>query len=159
MLFPLMGFAIIVAMRLDILMISKLVGQDSSGIYSSASRLIIIVLLFGTHFFQFIYPNLNRLFVTKKGMDSIYQNLVLLGFYAGLMFFLFSIIFADTYLSLFGDEYLKAKNAFHILSLNIFPALLFNLWIHKQYVLSKYKNILFFSLEQLYSTFYLIIIL
>ena len=33
-----------VAMRLDILMISKLVGQDSSGIYSSASRLIIIVL-------------------------------------------------------------------------------------------------------------------
>ena len=66
MLFPLMGFAIIVAMRLDILMISKLVGQDSSGIYSSASRLIIIVLLFGTHFFQFIYPNLNRLFVTKK---------------------------------------------------------------------------------------------
>ena len=52
MLFPLMGFAIIVAMRLDILMISKLVGQDSSGIYSSASRLIIIVLLFGTHFFN-----------------------------------------------------------------------------------------------------------
>ena len=141
-----MAFAIIVAMRLDILMISKILGADASGIYSSASRLVIIVLLFGTHFFQFIYPNLNRIMITQKGMSNIYQNLVLFSFYAGILFLIFSLFFGKFYLGLFGSEYVNALNSFLILSLNIFPALLFNLWVHKQYVLSKYSSILFFQL-------------
>lgn len=145
-LFPLMAFAIIVAMRLDILMISNIIGADASGIYSSASRLIIILLLFGTHFFQFIYPNLNRLMITKKGMINIFQNLVLFSFYTGLICFILSLFFGKLYLGLFGIDYLVALNAFIILSLNIFPALLFNLWVHKQYVVSKYSNILFFQI-------------
>ena len=145
-LFPLMAFAIIVAMRLDILMISKIIGADASGIYSSASRLVIIVLLFGTHFFQFIYPNLNRIMMTKRGMSNIYQNLVLFSFYTGLCFFIFSVFFGNYYLKLFGEEFLIAFNAFSILSLNVFPALLFNLWVHKQYVLTKYSSILFFQI-------------
>lgn len=145
-LFPLMAFAIIVAMRLDILMISKIVGVEASGIYSSASRLIVIVLLFGTHFFQFIYPNLNRITKSQKRLGSIYQNLVIFGFYVGILFFIFALFFGKAYLNLFGDEYLIAINAFLILSLNIFPALLFNLWVHKQYIQSKYNSILFFQL-------------
>ena len=145
-LFPLMAFAIIVAMRLDILMISKIIGADASGIYSSASRLVIIVLLFGTHFFQFIYPNLNRIIITRKGMNNIYQNLVLFSFYTGLLFLILSLFFGELYLGLFGRDYLTALNSFLILSVNIFPALLFNLWVHKQYVLSKYSSILFFQL-------------
>lgn len=145
-LFPLMAFAIIVAMRLDILMISNIIGVDASGIYSSASRLIIIVLLFGTHFFQFIYPNLNRLMITQQGMKKIYQNLVLFSFYTGSVFIVLSIFFGKYYLSLFGSEYLMALNAFFILSLNIFPALLFNLWVHRQYVVSRYSSILLFQI-------------
>jgi O-antigen/teichoic acid export membrane protein len=145
-LFPIMAFAIIVAMRLDILMISKIIGIDASGIYSSASRLIIIILLFGTHFFQFIYPNLNRIMINQKGMKNIYQNLVLFSFYTGIFFFIFSLFFGKIYLNLFGKEFLLAINAFFILSLNVFPALLFNLWIHKQYVISKYNSILFFQI-------------
>ena len=97
MLFPLMGFAIIVAMRLDILMISNFLGEDQSGIYSAASRLIIIILLFGTHFFQFIYPNLNRMILTDKGINQIYHNLVLFSFYMGIIFLLFSI-FSENYI-------------------------------------------------------------
>ena len=145
-LFPLMAFAIIVAMRLDILMISKIIGIDASGIYSSASRLIIIILLFGTHFFQFIYPNLNRIMMNQKGMKNIYQNLVLFSFYTGILFFIFSLFFGKIYLNFFGKEFLLAINAFFILSLNVFPALLFNLWVHKQYVISKYNSILFFQI-------------
>ena len=145
-LFPLMAFAIIVAMRLDILMISKIIGPEASGIYSSASRLVIIVLLFGTHFFQFIYPNLNRIILSQKGMSNIYQNLIIFSFYIGLLFFIFSLFFGKIYLNLFGDDYLLALNAFLILSLNVFPALFFNLWVHKQYVMSKYSDILFFQI-------------
>jgi O-antigen/teichoic acid export membrane protein len=145
-LFPLMAFAIIVAMRLDILMISKIIGIDASGIYSSASRLIIIILIFGTHFFQFIYPNLNRIMMNQKGMKNIYQNLVLFSFYTGILFFIFSLFFGKIYLNFFGKEFLLAINAFFILSLNVFPALLFNLWVHKQYVISKYNSILFFQI-------------
>ena len=145
-LFPLMAFAIIVAMRLDILMISNILGERESGIYSSASRLVIIILLFGTHFFQFIYPNLNRLMISNKGIKSIYHNLVLFSFYAGILFLIFSVFFSKIYLNLFGIEYLKALDSFKILSLTIFPALLFNLWIHKQYILSNYSKILLFQI-------------
>lgn len=146
MFFPLMAFAIVVAMRLDILMISSFIGEEQSGIYSAASRLIIIILLFGTHFFQFIYPNLNRITLTSTGIKPIYSNLVLFSFYMGLLFLIFSSLFGDYYLGLFGEDYLSALSAFNILSLTIFPALLFNLWIHKQYILSKYNTILFFQL-------------
>ena len=149
-LFPLMAFAIIVAMRLDILMISKIIGADASGIYSSASRLVIIVLLFGTHFFQFLYPNLSRMMITKNGISNIYQNLVLFSFYSGIIFVTFSVFFGKIYLSLFGKEFILAYNAFLILSLNIFPALLFNLWVHKQYVMSKYSSILFFQVGTIF---------
>ena len=142
-----MAFAIIVAMRLDILMISSIIGERESGIYSSASRLVIIVLLFGTHFFQFIYPNLNRLMISKQGIKSIYHNLVLFSFYMGTFFLIFSVFFSKTYLNLFGKEYLEAIDSFKILALTIFPALLFNLWIHKQYVLSNYSKILFFQIS------------
>jgi len=145
-LFPLMAFAIIVAMRLDILMISKIIGTEASGVYSAASRLVTIVLLFGTHFFQFIYPNLNRIMMTKKDMTHIFQNLVLFSFYTGFLFMLFSLFFAELYLSFFGQEFLNALNAFYILSINVFPALLLNLWVHKQYVLTKYSSILFFQI-------------
>ena len=145
-LFPLMAFAIIVAMRLDILMISKIIGTEASGVYSAASRLVTIVLLFGTHFFQFIYPNLNRIMMTKKGVTHIFQNLVLFSFYTGFLFMLFSLFFAELYLSFFGQEFLNALNAFYILSINVFPALLLNLWVHKQYVLTKYSSILFFQI-------------
>ncbi len=146
MLFPIMAFAIIVAMRLDILMISKFLGSEASGFYSSASRLIIIVLLFGTHFFQFIYPNLNRLMITKNGINSIYHNLVLFSFYGGISFLFLSIFFGKHYLYLFGEQYIIALSSFLILSLSIFPALIFNLWIHKQYVLSRYGSILIFQI-------------
>ena len=145
-LFPLMAFAIIVAMRLDILMISNILGERESGIYSSASRLVIIILLFGTHFFQFIYPNLNRLMISNKGIKSIYHNLVLFSFYTGILFLIFSVFFSKIYLNLFGIEYLKALDSFKILSLTIFPALLINLWIHKQYILSNYSKILLFQI-------------
>jgi len=113
-LFPLMAFAIIVAMRLDILMISNIIGDRESGIYSSASRLIIMVLF---------------------------------SFYMGTLFLIFSLFFSKTYLNLFGKEYLEALGSFKILSLTIFPALLFNLWIHKQYVLSNYSKILIFQIS------------
>ena len=146
MFFPVMAFAIVVAMRLDILMISMFIGEDQSGIYSAASRLIIIILLFGTHLFQFIYPNLNRISFTNNRIKPIYNNLVLFSFYLGLSFLFFSIFFGDFYLSLFGNEYLYALSAFKILSFTIFPALVFNLWIHKQYILSKYSTIIFFQL-------------
>ena len=108
--------------------------------------IIIIILLFGTHLFQFIYPNLNRISFTNNRIKPIYNNLVLFSFYLGLSFLFFSIFFGDFYLSLFGNEYLYALSAFKILSFTIFPALVFNLWIHKQYILSKYSTIIFFQL-------------
>ena len=64
----------------------------------------------------------------------------------GILFLTFSVFFSKTYFNLFGKEYLEALDSFKILSLTIFPALLFNLWIHKQYVLSNYSRILFFQI-------------
>ncbi len=144
-LFPLLAFVILVSMRIDVLMISNLLGSDEAGYYSSVSRIITIILLFGTHFFQFIYPNLNRIIPDTQKFNNIYQNLVLISFSGGLFFYVMSIFFGEMYLSLFGTDFIVALNSLKILSLNIGIALTINLWVHKQYVQSNYTEILVFQ--------------
>ena len=45
-LFPLLAFAFLISMRVDVLMISNLLGVDYAGYYSATSRIITIILLF-----------------------------------------------------------------------------------------------------------------
>ena len=49
------------------------------------------------------------------------------------------------YLSLFGENFKVVLNSLKILSLNVGAALLINLWVHKQYIYSKYNQILLFQ--------------
>ena len=141
-------------MRIDVLMISSILSVESAGYYSANSRIITIVLLFGTHFFQFIYPNLNRINFDQNKFNEIYTGIILLSSIVGLACFLLSLIFAKYYLSLFGFEFLIVINSLKILSFNVGPALIINLWVHKQYLNSKYGQILF---SGMYSNFKYII--
>ena len=65
---------ILISMRVDVLMISNLLGVDYAGYYSATSRIITIILLFGTHFFQFIYPNLNRISYDNMNQKAIEEH-------------------------------------------------------------------------------------
>ena len=144
-LFPLLAFAFLISMRVDVLMISNLLGVDYAGYYSATSRIITIILLFGTHFFQFIYPNLNRISYNKQKFTDIYKNLIFLSIITGIVTYLIALILGSSYLKLFGNEFLIVLNSLKILSINVAAALIINLWVHKQYVFSKYKQILFFQ--------------
>ena len=144
-LFPLLAFAFLISMRVDVLMISSLLGVEMAGFYSATSRIITIVLLFGTHFYQFIYPNMNVIASNTKKFKQIYQNLVVLSFVVGVITYLFALIFGNSYLNLFGEEFEVVLRSLKILSLNVGAALLINLWVHKQYVQSKYGQILIFQ--------------
>ena len=144
-LFPLLAFAFLISMRVDVLMISNLLGVDYAGYYSATSRIITIILLFGTHFFQFIYPNLNRISYDKQKFTDIYKNLIFLSIITGIVTYLLALILGSSYLKLFGNEFLIVLNSLKILSINVAAALIINLWVHKQYVFSKYKQILFFQ--------------
>ncbi len=145
-LFPLLAFAFLISMRIDLLMISSLLGVEQAGFYSATSRIITIVLLFGTHFFQFIYPNMNRISSSnKKKFNLIYQNLIFLSFVAGITVYVLSFFFGNLYLSLFGENFKVVLSSLKILSLNVGAALLINLWVHKQYIYSKYNQILLFQ--------------
>ena len=144
-LFPLLAFAFLISMRIDVLMISSILSVESAGYYSANSRIITIVLLFGTHFFQFIYPNLNRINFDQNKFNEIYTGIILLSSIVGLACFLLSLIFAKYYLSLFGFEFLIVINSLKILSFNVGIALIINAWVHKQYLNSKYGQILFFQ--------------
>lgn len=57
----------------------------------------------------------------------------------------FQFFFGNSYLSLFGEEFKIVLTSLKILSLNVGAALLINLWVHKQYVYSKYNQILLFQ--------------
>ena len=144
-LFPLLAFAFLISMRVDVLMISNILGVEQAGYYSATSRIITIILLFGTHFFQFIYPNLNRISYNREKFTNIYKNLIFLSILTGIITYLFTLIFGKFYLQLFGSEFLIVLNSLKILSINVAAALIINLWVHKQYVYSKYKQILFFQ--------------
>ena len=144
-LFPLLALSFLVSLRIDILMISTLLDEESSGYYSAATRIITIILLFGTHFFQFIYPNLNRINNKKEKFIKIYNRIILLSLLVGFLCFLMSIIFGSFYLNLYGEKFLVAINSLIILSINISFALLINAWIYKNYINAKYKTILFFQ--------------
>ncbi len=144
-LFPLLAFAFLISMRVDVLMISNILGVEQAGYYSATSRIITIILLFGTHFFQFIYPNLNRISYNREKFTNIYKNLIFLSILTGIITYLFALILGKSYLQLFGTEFLIVLNSLKILSINVAAALIINLWVHKQYVFSKYKQILFFQ--------------
>ncbi len=144
-LFPLLAFAFLISMRIDLLMISSLLGVESAGFYSANSRIITIILLFGTHFFQFIYPNLNRINYDQKKFNDIYTSIILLSSIVGVMCFIFSLFLGEYYLRLFGSEFMIGLNSLKILSFNVGIALVINVWIHKQYLNSKYGQILLFQ--------------
>jgi O-antigen/teichoic acid export membrane protein len=132
-------------MRIDVLMISSLLGVEAAGYYSANSRIITIILLFGTHFFQFIYPNLNRINFDQKKFNEIYTGIILLSSIVGISCFISSLIFGKYYLNLFGSEFLLGLESLKILSFNVGIALIINAWVHKQYLDSKYSQILFFQ--------------
>ena len=143
--FPLLAFSLIVAMRIDILMISNILSHEQSAYYSSTSRLITIILIFSTLFFQFIYPNLSRFINDNFTMSKIFRNLIFLSFHFSLLFLGVVSFFGEFYLSLFGEEYIVAHNSFIILSISLFFSLVINLWIQKQFLLSNYLNILIYQ--------------
>ncbi len=51
----------------------------------------------------------------------------------------------NNYLNLFGSEFLLGLDSLKILSFNVGIALIINAWVHKQYLVSKYSQILFFQ--------------
>jgi len=145
-LLPVLSLIFLISIRIDVLMIGKLVDIESSGFYSSASRLVIIVLLYSTLLLQFMYPNMTRLKKDNLKLVNIYQDLISLAILVGFSFFIFSYFFSELYLSLFGSEFLIAKEALLILSFNLLFALIYNVWVHKNLLYNNYSTILSFHL-------------
>ena len=145
-LLPVLSLIFLISIRIDVLMIGKLIDIESSGFYSSASRLVIFVLLYSTLFLQFLYPNMSRMKNNSLRFNEIYQNLITFALIAGISFFIFSYIFSDFYLNLFGLNFLVAKEALLILSFNLTFSLIYNIWVHKSLLHNNFSRILLFHL-------------
>ena len=145
-LLPVLSLIFLISIRIDVLMIGKLIDIESSGFYSSASRLVIIVLIYSTLFLQFLYPNMSRLKMDNLKLTDIYQNLISLAILVGVCFFIFAYFFSELYLSLFGFKFLIANEALLILSFNLLFALIYNVWVHKNLLYNNYSKILSFHL-------------
>jgi O-antigen/teichoic acid export membrane protein len=149
-LFPIMAFAVIISMRVDIIMISKIIGPEDAGYYSAASRIIIIVLLFGTQLFYFMYPYFSRAIKYDLKFLTIYQNLILISCFIGISCFVASILFGELYLGFFSENFTRVLVSLKILSLNVSFALMINLWIHKQYIATKYNVIFIYQIISIF---------
>ena len=145
-LLPVLSLIFLISIRIDVLMIGKLIDIESSGFYSSASRLVIFVLLYSTLFLQFLYPNMSRMKNNSLKFNEIYQDLITFALIAGISFFIFSYIFSEYYLNLFGLNFLVAKEALLILSFNLTFSLIYNIWVHKSLLHNNFSRILSFHL-------------
>lgn len=145
-LLPVLSLIFLISIRIDVLMIGKLIDIESSGFYSSASRLVIFVLLYSTLFLQFLYPNISRMKNNSLKFNEIYQDLITFALIAGISFFIFSYIFSEYYLNLFGSNFLVAKEALLILSFNLTFSLIYNIWVHKSLLHNNFSRILSFHL-------------
>lgn len=145
-LLPVLSLIFLISIRIDVLMIGKLIDVESSGFYSSASRLVIFVLLYSTLFLQFLYPNISRMKNNSLKFNEIYQDLITFALIAGISFFIFSYIFSEYYLNLFGSNFLVAKEALLILSFNLTFSLIYNIWVHKSLLHNNFSRILSFHL-------------
>ena len=146
LLLPVLSLIFLVSIRIDVLMIGKILGVEYSGFYSAGSRLIVIVLLYSTLFLQFLYPNFSRLNVSSEKFDDLYKNLIAFAALVGFLFFITSYLFVDFYLNLFGGEFLTAREALLILSFNLLFSIFYNIWVHKNFLVNNYTKILFFHL-------------
>ncbi len=146
LLLPVLSLIFLVSIRIDVLMIGKILGVEYSGFYSAGSRLVVIVLLYSTLFLQFLYPNISRLNVNSEKFDDLYKNLIGFAAIVGFSFFVTSYLFVEFYLNLFGREFLVAREALLILSFNLLFAIIYNVWVHKHFLVNNYKKILFFHI-------------
>ncbi len=146
LLLPVLSLIFLVSIRIDVLMIGKILGVEYSGFYSAASRLVIIVLLYSTLFLQFLYPNVSRLSVNSDKFDDLYKNLIAFATFTGFSFFVFSYFIVEFYLSLFGSNFSIAREALLILSFNLLFAIIYNVWVHKNFLINNYSKILFFHI-------------
>ena len=144
LLLPVLSLVFLISIRIDVLMIGKMLGVENSGYYSSASRLVIILLMYTTLFLQFMYPNISRIKVLSTKFDEMYKNLIMFAIIVGILFFTISVFFSDYYLSLFGQDFFVAKDALHILSFNLTFAIIYNVWVHKNFLRNSYEKIFFF---------------
>ena len=88
---------------------------------------------------------MNRISNDKEKFKNIYQNLIFISVIAGITTYLCALVLGKTYLNLFGENFQVVLNSLKILGLNVSAALIINLWVHKQYIYSKYTQILFFQ--------------
>ena len=146
LLLPVLSLIFLVSIRIDVLMIGKILEIEYSGFYSAGSRMVIIILLYSTLFLQFLYPNISRIRVSSEKFNSLYKDLIAFATYVGLISFVFSYIFADFYLSLFGPNFALAKESLLILTFNLIFAIIYNIWVHKHFLTNSYNKILFFHI-------------
>lgn len=144
--FPFIGFAALIAMRIDVLMITQLMNYDEAGFYSAASRTISSILLLGFAFLSFIYPKMNEKFrENRKSYYESYKGFILLSFIITFICYLVFAIFGPYYLGLWGNNFLKSQITLEVLSLNIFLAFTSHIWIQKKYIEKQYYFILGFQ--------------
>ncbi len=144
LLLPVLSLIFLVSIRIDVLMVGKMLGAEYSGFYSAGSRIVVIVLLYSTLFLQFLYPNISRIGINFKKFEELYKNLVAFAALVGFSFFLASYLFAEFYLGLFGLNFISAREALLVLSFNVLFALIYNVWVHKNFLINNYSKILFF---------------
>lgn len=144
---PFVGFAALLSLRIDVLMLSSIDGYISAGIYSSASRTISSILIILFSFFSFIYPQMAVIYKSNfQEYEKTYSHLIISSFLLTIIVFILSLLFGNLYLNYWGKNFINAHNALLVLSLNLFLSLLIQIWVQRKYIEENYYNIFFFQI-------------
>ena len=146
-LFPLLGFFAVINLRIDLIMVSNILGDTNASIYSVSSRLVIIQITVFFILLKYVYPKLVEDFKNSqmKEFYELYNGLISLIFLTTIFLVLIMFFYGNYILKIFGDSYLVSHNLLVILTSSIFFICLNELWVNKEYVFLKMKKIFFFT--------------
>lgn len=145
-LLPLLGFFAVINLRIDLIMVSNILGDNNASIYSVSSRLVIIQITVFFILLKYVYPKLVEDFKNSqmKKFYELYNGLISLIFFKTIFLVLIMFFYGNYILKIFGDSYLVSHNLLVILTSSIFFICLNELWVNKEYVFLKTKKIFFF---------------
>jgi len=115
--FAVSSLLLIFLLRIDILLLNSLKGEEAVGLYSPAQKLTGLLLLFSSAFCSSAYPAMSQSLRmnSDKGYELFFRAVKLM-FAAGVIFACFTTLLAEPVIKIvFGSEYIGSAGALKIL--------------------------------------------
>jgi O-antigen/teichoic acid export membrane protein len=144
---PVLGISALLTLRLDIFVVNFFLNDLSVSIYYIASRPVLVIYAVVLIISKFLYPYFSKFnYSNKKKYVKFYQFLISSIFLFYLACFVIVYLFRDSFLILFGNDYLLGRNLIMYLLVLSFFCSIINEWFNRMILIKKIIKIIKFHI-------------